>query len=213
MRIKSLTLEKVRGFSSLKLDFWDAALGEVRPRTAIVGSNGSGKTTILEAIFELLASMNLARSLLFAQGDASAELVVVDLPSSANRPLHIKVAPNAPEVKIAYPATKDELGEQRLISSSGQIRMYGEAGYLPQLIETAKQGKGDFPNSLYFPSEGRRLHPKSNGQVMDEPEVYDWVYRFSDSEKWQGSLESLLVATYLNPYNYPKHGVLGCCQS
>src|ERR1700704_6294610 len=62
-RITKLLLEHIRGFRELKLDFRNAD-GRVRPRTLIVGKNGTGKSTILRAIALALADQTDASKLI-----------------------------------------------------------------------------------------------------------------------------------------------------
>src|SRR3954462_14108418 len=55
MKIRSLYLHNFRSFREpTTINFCDELTGEPRPITAIAGTNGSGKTTILEAIEALL---------------------------------------------------------------------------------------------------------------------------------------------------------------
>jgi predicted ATPase len=169
MRIQSFFLQRVRGLPDIRLDFLDRATRQVRPRTVIAGSNGTGKTTILDAIYTLLelAGDGKPRPDWLRTPEAQAEMVVTDLPFAPESSLHIK----------ARNPKRDPLVEP-----------------LTEKIRHAEAGLADFPNCLYFPSEGRELQPKQAGQIISEPKDYQWVYRFSDSRKWQGSLESFLVA-------------------
>jgi predicted ATPase len=194
MRIQSFYLHNVRGLPNIKLDFLDRATGQVRPRTVIAGSNGTGKTTALEAICALLKLARGTKPVWLRPNEAQAGIVVTDLPFSLKYPLAIEVGNREQLAGIAY------LSGRRAISSGPEpmgptITNIGQpAEWMPAAIEEAEAGKSDFPNCLYFPSEGRELQPKQVGQVIGEPKSYQWVYRFSDSQRWQGSLESFLVA-------------------
>lgn len=194
MRIQSFYLHNVRGLPDIKLDLVDRATGRARSRTVIAGSNGTGKTTILDAIYALLELARGTKPAWMRPNEAQAGIVVTDLPFSLDYPLAIEVGNREQLVGIAY------LSGRRAVSSGPEpegptITYTGQpAEWMPATIEEAEAGESDFPNCLYFPSEGRELQPKEIGQVMGEPRSYQWVYRFSDSQKWQGSLESFLVA-------------------
>jgi predicted ATPase len=169
MRIQSFYLHRVRGLPDIHLDFLDSATGGVRPRTVIAGSNGTGKTTILDTIYallELAGGVKTKPAWLHTHG-AQAEVRITDLP----------FAPGPSLVIESQRPKRSPLVEQ-----------------LAEKIKRAEADEIDFPNCLYFPSEGRALQPKQVGQVIAEPKGYQWLYRFSDSQRWQGSLESFLVA-------------------
>lgn len=50
MQITRLHIEHFKGVKSLDIDFLDELTGEPRPFTLLLGDNGSGKTTVLQAI-------------------------------------------------------------------------------------------------------------------------------------------------------------------
>ncbi|HEU4965232.1 MAG TPA: AAA family ATPase [Bacilli bacterium] len=50
MKIRNLQIENFKGIDQLDLSFVDTYTGKVRPYTAILGDNASGKTSILQAI-------------------------------------------------------------------------------------------------------------------------------------------------------------------
>ncbi len=169
MRIQSFSINEVRGLPEIVLNFVDPATGAARQRTVIAGSNGTGKTTILEVICGLLDLMqNVPNTQWWRTVKGQAALILVDLPTSPDKPTTIAVS------EAGSPPTN---GNEWL-----------------GVIQEAQLGKREFPNCVYFPSEGRELQPKAKGQIVDEPQSYRWVYRFSDSQKWAGSLESFLVA-------------------
>lgn len=60
MKIRRLTVRNFRGLDEKSLDFTDAS-GRVRPLTVIVGPNRSGKTTFLDALHLVYASLVHAR--------------------------------------------------------------------------------------------------------------------------------------------------------
>ena len=181
MRILSFHQQGVYGLPEIMLDFVDHATGKPRQRTIIAGSNGTGKTTILEMIFNLLkhtphlhdAAYTSKHSL--ARGE-EVKITLSDLP--------LPLGDHAITLSL-------NMHGPHLISSeeAGNIR-----GNWISAIQQATSGKRDFPNCVYFPSEGRELQSKGKGQIIDEPRDYQWVYRFNDSNKWEGSLESFLVA-------------------
>ncbi|MEK7312766.1 MAG: AAA family ATPase, partial [Chloroflexota bacterium] len=55
MKIQRLFLRNVRNIKSLDLDFRDPVTGKPMSRIVLAGANGSGKTTILESLFGLMA--------------------------------------------------------------------------------------------------------------------------------------------------------------
>ena len=54
MKVVRLALKNFKRFGNLELDFTDSFTGEPEPLTLIQGSNGSGKTSILQAIAAML---------------------------------------------------------------------------------------------------------------------------------------------------------------
>ena len=181
MRILSFYQQGVYGLSEVALDFVDHATGKPRQRTVIAGSNGTGKTTILEIIFSLLKHTPHLYDAVYTSKhtlaqDEKAKITLSDLPlPSGNHPITLALDATGPHL-----TSNEEIGNIR-------------GNWLGAILQ-ASSGKRDFPNCVYFPSEGRELQSKGKGQIIDQPRDYQWVYRFDDSAKWEGSLESFLVA-------------------
>ena len=55
MKIRSATIVNFRGIRELHLDFVNSRTGQVRDLTCLIGDNGSGKTTALQAIALVLS--------------------------------------------------------------------------------------------------------------------------------------------------------------
>ena len=193
MKIQSCSLNGVRGLPPITLDFTDPVSGQARARTVIAGSNGSGKTTILETIGQLLAFANFQKLNWIALEQATVKLLVVGLPPDEDTPLRIEIDAATPSIQIK-PAFPDKASLEK-IQGRG-IESFGFAERIPKQIQFAEQAMGDYPSCIYFPSENRQLQRKKAGQVVAEPTPYQWVYRFADSQQWPGSLESFLVAMY-----------------
>ena len=199
MKIQSCYLENVRGLPSMRLDFVDPVSQQVRQRTVIAGSNGSGKTTILESIGELLGFANFQRLKWVQLSDSSGRLVVTELPPDTARELAIESnSDNSKQIKYIGPvlSTIDAHHPIGNGANSGDITILGLASQITKLIRDAKEKSGGYPNCIYFPSEKRQLQKKEVGEVVAEPSSYEWVYRFDDSQKWRGSLESFISSLY-----------------
>ena len=194
MRIQSFYMRGVRELAPIELTFLDPATRSVRPRTVIAGSNGTGKTTLLEVIYALLEMAKGIKPVWLRPNGVQTGIAVTDLPQSSEYPLMIEIGNSRQSDGIAY------LSGRRTSSSGVEptgpniTRLGMLAGQMPAMLERAAAGELSFPNCLYFPAEERELRAKRVGQVIAEPDRYQWTYRFSDSQKWEGSLESYLVA-------------------
>ena len=209
MRIEAFYLKGVRGLPTIDLNFLDSVTGQVRPRTVIAGSNGTGKTTILDAIYAL------ATLVIKEQRQRPPAWLVTDGSKTWVSLIEVPVAATEPRSLILYAVDQKKSlswANQGLPEHDGAItygwarRPQTEQGYGPeseaitwlrrriQAVEQGDEGHDILPNILYFPAEDRELQPKHKGQVIAEEDGYRWAYRFSDSQKWEGSLESFLVA-------------------
>jgi predicted ATP-binding protein involved in virulence len=199
MRIEACSLNQIRGLPPITLDFTDPLSGQARARTVIAGSNGSGKTTILESIGQLLALANFQKLDWVSLEQASAQLIVADLPPSVTTKLRVEVKAETGNAGI-FPvesALASPLNQSNLDKIQGRgVEIFGSARHIPAQIQRAEKEDSHYPNCLYFPSENRQLQKKKAGQIIAEPTSYRWIYRFSDSQQWPGSLESFLVAMY-----------------
>ncbi len=172
MRLKSLHLHSIHNLPDIDLDFTDAVTSEVRPRTVIAGSNGSGKTTILETIFALLSHAGNP-SFVMPQGLAlgKAKIEMNDFPVLPHKRSFVSIG----FVGQAYAISWGE----------------GSIAYATNGISYNQE----FPNCVYLPSEGRELNIKEGaGSLVNEPVEYSWTYRFERKEGGADSLESFLVA-------------------
>jgi predicted ATPase len=199
MRVKSIYLENVRGLPPISLDFFDPVTGQIRPRTVIAGSNGTGKTTVLDTIYTLM-DLNLTVA-------------------KPRKPLETWLIPNQVRVKLELcdlPAWDQPAGWVLVIAlgpepwlsqidAPQRISITGDASGNWRHVHRDQPGAGTFTAlswpikrrggaTLYFPSEQRELVVKEKGQIVAEDGEHEWVWRFSDTEKWDGSLESFLVA-------------------
>ena len=80
MRIQSFYMRGVRELAPIELDFLDSATRSARPRTVIAGSNGTGKTTLLEVIYALLEMAKGIKPAWLRPNGVQAGIAVADLP-------------------------------------------------------------------------------------------------------------------------------------
>lgn len=209
MKVKSIYLESVRGLPTIALDFFDPVTERIRPRTVIAGSNGTGKTTILDTIYVL---MNLligwpedALETWLAPSQVRVKLELRDMPALSNPdprlsfpagwPLVIALGPESWLSQIEAPYKIAITGND---PDNWHYVYHDQPGNLVSLswADERKWMKAKRPAILYFPSERRELVDKERGQIIakDWRRDHKWAWRFSDSQKWEGSLESFLVA-------------------
>lgn len=197
MKVRSLYLENVRGLPSMRLDFVDPVSRQIRPRTLIAGTNGTGKTTIIELIGQLLGYVNL-QDLGWVEVDSSTIKLLVDgIASESDATLSVEICPDGSKhIGFLDPET-EHIDSNQSQTNSGSIKIFGPAADIRKQIKDVADNSGNFPTCIYFPPEDRQLKKKATrGEVIDELTPYQWVYRFNDSQQWRGSLESYLVDLY-----------------
>lgn len=217
MRVKSIYLENVRGLPTIALDFLDPVTEQIRTRTVIAGSNGTGKTTILDAIYTLMSLIvskpEKALATWLSPGQVRAKLDLHAMPA-LHTPRQQQIVPEGWSLVVA-------LGPEPWLSQIEAPYLHTLAGdtvntwhYVHQapdnfvsLIWAVKEGRMtvELPTTLYFPSERRELVAKKKGQIIAEGSEYAWTWPFSDSQKWEGSLESFIVALYAREH-FPQLG-------
>lgn len=217
MRIRELLFKDFRSFrGERRITFTDPLTSLVRPVTVLAGSNGSGKTTILETIEALLAFVlepdnpsdliteAFETSLICMQVELSARELTADdeqpgmldfLDIDAPSYLHIVVgrrdlAPGSPERE--WPNLFCRL-VQRGVQGKQLVRKNALAEKLRKSVSLMHQGKAELRGGLIYFPHNRQLGATRGGPIEPPPEERAWRLHFSPSDRWQGSLEQLWV--------------------
>lgn len=212
MRIREIVFTDFRAFrGERRISFMDEATGEVRPVSVLAGSNGSGKTTIMDAIEGLLEFVlepdrpNRLVEEAFETGliQLEVELSPEEAPNGQRtlmddrqmRTLHIVVgrrnlAPASPE--RSWPNLYGTL-VQRGVQGKALVRKSPLAERLRKAVSAMHQDQADLRGGfIYFPYD-RRLGASKSGPIEPPPEARQWRFRFLETDRWQGSLEQLWV--------------------
>jgi len=203
MRIREILFHDFRSFRGPKrISFVDPLTETVRPISVIAGTNGTGKTTILDTIESLLAFVlepEKPSDLILEARQAgliclTLELSSKDFSQSGSSPDFS----NGQQPKVIYLAA----GQGCLIDSHlGDLTnlFLGDVYFgpsVPQFQRAASlmhQGQADLHGGLlYFPHD-RQLGAPRGGPIELPPEERAWLFRFSTTDRWQGSLEQLWV--------------------
>lgn len=185
----------------------------VRPISVLAGTNGTGKSTILEAIEALLAYV--------LEPDNPPDLIV-EAWNTGLVALTIELAPNElGQINVPRTHLSDAAGEimhiavgkrdlvnspekvwphhlfcrlvQRGVSGRPYVRKTPLAERLRKTVSLMMQGKAPLYGGLLYFSHDRQLKAGRGGSIEPPPEERQWRFHFSSEDRWQGSLEQLWV--------------------
>lgn len=213
MKIQQLLLRNVRNIKELDLDFRDPVTGKPMSRVVLAGANGSGKTTILEAIFGLLSAAqkygNGGIDFYSRLQDTAIEFsphcqlqLIFEVGLSDEAPMTLSVSYGDKGAVVGDSAILEsaEVGGHLPSLGGRQIEWLGRLEdsslfrKLAAFVQNASQREGESAGSvLYFPFS-RDLVPALQGELGYEPKPYKWAYRYQSNDKWKGSLESYLFS-------------------
>ncbi len=210
MKIQRLFFRNVRNIKELDLDFRDPVTGKPMSRIVLAGANGSGKTTILECIFGLMAAaerygkqeINRYSELQDVEIalPVSAQLqLLFDLEFIGAPPVTLSVGYGEQgsiisETSVAEEASVGGLLPPGSITFSQPIPLTSLFVRLAEFIQHAREkGESAFGSVLYFPHY-RYLPSVPEGELRVEPREYQWAYRYSANDEWKGSTESYLFS-------------------
>ncbi|WP_170319876.1 AAA family ATPase [Polyangium spumosum] len=190
MRIRRLEIHDLRSFRGKRvLDFTDPVTGEARDRVVLVGSNGSGKTTVFDVVEAMLR---------FVVDEAPPRI----LDEAGLVTLTMELGRDDPEpIDVAYGKLPEGDGWEPFgprVFEEGEFRpcAYTRGSSFEKLVlELALlvQGKADLSGGLiYFPHD-RELRPVRGGTIEPPPDDRQWISRYSPANQWTGSLEQLWV--------------------
>lgn len=199
MKIREVRVQNLRSFGpdGGAVSFVDATTGQVRPLTVLVGSNGSGKTTVLEL---------LEQACLFGCTDLAIPEhmpIIGDLLPRAHRDARL-------EVKFDFEATpgKSEPPPPYVMTFEA-LEGGGRSAWLPASIypglhpqdpdatleaaHTAFRAAAKPGVLTYFPTRRYLASLKRSSVIAQPPESSDYVHRYESSDRYVGSLEQLWV--------------------
>lgn len=188
MKLREVRAQNIRNFGpdALPVSFVDEATGQVRPLTVLVGSNGSGKTTLLELIHGALlyASPTEYLELAAKAGEASLQAFESCLtPGRAAFSMLLHVSDQSAEHMTLSFRGRGRSGMIPILDDS-QHRWVNYSGQASRVM--TEGGLLSFPANRFLPVQSKA------GISRPEPSQM-WLYRYSPSDKWEGSLEQLWV--------------------
>lgn len=198
MRVRCLEIHDLRCFRGKHvLDFSDPVTGDARDRVVLVGSNGSGKTTVFDVIEAMLAFVvdpERPSAILDEAGlvALTIEQMGDDLPPDQRYLERIVYG------KRRYASMNDMAGVlTRYLKDDGHTaHRWSETDAIQALRSHAKevdQGKVQpIGGLIYFPHD-RALRAVRGGAIEPPPEEKPWISRYSSTSQWTGSLEQLWV--------------------
>ncbi len=205
MKIRHLILENVRSIKKLDLDFTDPMTGKPLSMVVLAGANGSGKTTMLEAIFSLIRALEESSTIyplvsLFPD-DAKAKLVLdlleavegvhtlsLMLPEYVTEQGFIPEAPSARSVRISRRTGQAIAGDNNWEQFINQpINKYRS------MIEDAKMGKVDPHDGVLFMPHYRRVLEAQPRGIVPQRDSFVWAFEYQNTGEWGGSVEAYLV--------------------
>jgi energy-coupling factor transporter ATP-binding protein EcfA2 len=206
MKIREVRIRNFRNFGANAgaVSFVDPLTHQVRPLSVLVGSNGCGKTTVLDTIAGLLASLDpnmltadfaqeIARkgyahiSVDFTQGEPSESIRGIPTPSwfvaggAAHGPVdEPKVDPSA----VLKRRPND--GRSRTWSPNWHEKLSQWVLAMTTHQEPLRGGL------IYFPHR-RWVEYEEKGSITEPSQARDWLFRFAPESGWTGSLSQLWV--------------------
>lgn len=196
MRIKRLEIHDLRSFrGKVVLDFTDPVTGEARDRVVLVGSNGSGKTTVFDVIEAMLGFIVDPEHPAPILDEAGLVVLTMERPLSTREPYEEHWSSTVVYGTRGY--EPPEGASTVYMKEPGQTARWwtkgGEFEELRRYVEAEEQGRGKLQGGLvYFPHD-RELRPVRGGTIEPPPNDKAWISRYSPVNQWTGSLEQLWV--------------------
>jgi energy-coupling factor transporter ATP-binding protein EcfA2 len=209
MRIREIVFKDFRCFrGERRISFVDPVTDIVRPMTVLAGSNGSGKTTVLDSIEAVLAhylggpKSDRALNLLAEARETGLihlvlEVFPADVPISLQSGnLFARGKSRTDPGIVTFSIGRKDLVQQYEDGggfSDGSRTHLPIVRVLPKAVSMMDQGEADLHGGLlYFPHD-RRLAVTGGGPIEPLPSKRQWLFHFSSRDKWQGGLEHLWV--------------------
>jgi len=181
LEIASLRLVGCGPFDDVTLNFCDSS-GKPKKTILLAGANGSGKTTVLEAISKAI-SVSLSPGQQFDRPKGYGQL---------------RLRTDGQRATLEYgprPGGIDRpLEPESSVVESLRLMRFG-------LVE---EKRGDYPSALlYFPHHHRQLYSTKAEFLHPEEFRYTPVFRYQNSDVFPGSLASYLIwLEYAEPEEY-----------
>ncbi|HSN98491.1 MAG TPA: AAA family ATPase [Candidatus Nanopelagicales bacterium] len=201
MKIREVHVQHFRNFGEgyPPIRFYDESTGLVRPLSVLVGSNGSGKSTVFQIIEGLLS---------YALDVVEDKPITRELREKGYAAVHVEFDSNAPQdlgalwVALgrkdrAPPGYRDlENLMCRLEQRGGSGKPYERKGprqALNQWVGSMMRGDVDLRDGLLSFPHDRWIEHEQRGAIESPPRARPWLFRFDHESGWQGSLSQLWV--------------------
>lgn len=207
MRVREILIKDFRSFrGERRISFVDPVTDIVRPVSVLAGSNGAGKTTVLDIIDGLLTFLQDRNN----PGDLVSEakkagLIAMGLEISPCDLLEVGADKESLQ-KIAYIVVGQHNLAPQFLKDEWPSLMCHLVGPGKPYTQTDKvlsdlrsnltkmrKGEADLYGGLIYFPHYRQLMSMKGGPIEPPPDKRQVIYRFSNDDRWQGSLEQLWV--------------------
>lgn len=204
MKIREIRVENFRNFGpgSRSVKFYDEPTGLVRPLSVLVGSNGCGKTTLLELIASLVESAaegtrfkghtGLLSLALYGRRIANISLAVSLDRSEAEHAQQLSEGFNIGVAPTPSDNPRDIIWTRHQSVNEVLRRPPGVAVWLGAWVERMLLEEQLRGGVIYLP-HNRWVERRQQGVIAPPGRNLAWVSRFSASGAWEGSLAQFWV--------------------